>query len=292
MPEEVAEEIDGGLPRAGRAAGRGAVLRHHRGRRRRLVRRPAGLVPQRRGRDEVLAAVRGCWASLHTERAVAYRRRHGSPRTRLALAVVVQRLVDADAAGVLFTADPVTGDDSVIVINAGWGLGEAVVGGQVTPDTSPWTAIAGGQPGGQPKIGDDGAHGRWHGDVPVPEDRRSRASLTRRQAEQLAALGVRIEALDARRWTSSGAGTATTSASCRPGRSPRGADVASPWNDSRARRLPVDQHQRRRGDPGRDDPGHLVDGAGVPVRRDGHGVDPALPAARGGSAAGSTSTSA
>ena len=49
--------------------------------------------------------------------------------------MVVQRLVAADASGVMFTADPVTGDDSAMVINSGWGLGEAVVGGLVTPDT-------------------------------------------------------------------------------------------------------------------------------------------------------------
>ena len=79
------------------------------------------------GPIEVLAAVERCWASLHTDRAVAYRARRSGDQP--GLAVVVQRMVDADAAGVLFTADPVTGDDSVIAINAAWGLGEAVVGG-------------------------------------------------------------------------------------------------------------------------------------------------------------------
>jgi len=68
------------------------------------------------GTEEVLGAVEQCWASLHTERAVAYRA--GQHAEEPSLAVVVQRMVDADAAGVLFTADPVTGDDSVITINA------------------------------------------------------------------------------------------------------------------------------------------------------------------------------
>ncbi len=113
------------------------------------------------GDEELLDAVCRCWASLGNERAVAYRRRHGIASDGLALAVVVQRLVDADAAGILFTADPVTGDPSWIEINAGWGLGEAVVGGQVTPDafTVDRKLAPGGPPGGQPQDGDDGAHG-------------------------------------------------------------------------------------------------------------------------------------
>jgi phosphoenolpyruvate synthase/pyruvate phosphate dikinase len=87
------------------------------------------------GDDQLLEAVRRCWASLWTDRAIVYRARHGIPPDRVSLAVVVQEVIDADASGIVFTADPVTGDDSVIEINAAWGLGEAVVGGQVTPDT-------------------------------------------------------------------------------------------------------------------------------------------------------------
>lgn len=85
--------------------------------------------------DALLDAVRRCWASLWNPRAIAYRDQHGVPHDDVALAVVVQELVDADAAGVLFTANPVTGARGETVINASWGLGEAVVGGQVTPDT-------------------------------------------------------------------------------------------------------------------------------------------------------------
>jgi rifampicin phosphotransferase len=87
------------------------------------------------GDDQLLQAVRRCWASLWTARAIGYRARHHIPTDKISLAVVVQELVDADASGILFTADPVTGDDTMIEINASWGLGEAVVGGQVTPDT-------------------------------------------------------------------------------------------------------------------------------------------------------------
>src|SRR5687767_6905938 len=86
------------------------------------------------GIDQLLEAVRQCWASLWTARAIAYRRQHQIQSDKNSLAIVVQELIDADASGIVFTADPVTGDDSVIEINAAWGLGEAVVGGQVTPD--------------------------------------------------------------------------------------------------------------------------------------------------------------
>jgi len=87
------------------------------------------------GNDQLLDAVRRCWASLWTARAITYRRRHHIPADEVSLAVVVQLIVAADASGIVFTADPVTGDDTLIEINAAWGLGEAVVGGQVTPDT-------------------------------------------------------------------------------------------------------------------------------------------------------------
>src|SRR6187455_1883944 len=86
------------------------------------------------GDDQLLAAVRRCWASLWTARAITYRARYGIHQDKISLAVVVQELIDADASGIVFTADPVTGDDFMIEINASWGLGEAIVGGQVSPD--------------------------------------------------------------------------------------------------------------------------------------------------------------
>jgi rifampicin phosphotransferase len=88
-----------------------------------------------RGEAAVLAAVRNCWASLWTGRAIAYRLRQGILPDGVALAVVVQKLIPAKAAGILFTANPLTSSRSETVINAAWGLGEAVVGGLVTPDT-------------------------------------------------------------------------------------------------------------------------------------------------------------
>ncbi len=87
------------------------------------------------GEDALLDAVKNCWASLWTARAIAYRMRQDIDPATVSLAVVVQQLVPADASGILFTANPLDGDREQIVINATWGLGEAIVGGQVTPDT-------------------------------------------------------------------------------------------------------------------------------------------------------------
>ncbi|GAA1998108.1 PEP/pyruvate-binding domain-containing protein [Microbacterium pumilum] len=86
------------------------------------------------GIDAVLDAVHRCWASLWTDRAVAYRAAQGIDGAGVALAVVVQRMVDAEAAGVLFTADPVTGRRRQAVLDAAHGLGDAVVSGSVDPD--------------------------------------------------------------------------------------------------------------------------------------------------------------
>ncbi|WP_370873112.1 PEP/pyruvate-binding domain-containing protein [Arthrobacter bambusae] len=86
------------------------------------------------GADAVLQAVRKCWASLWTDRAVSYRASNGIDHRTVTLAVVVQRMVEAEAAGVLFTANPVTGRRREAVIDANPGLGEAVVSGAVNPD--------------------------------------------------------------------------------------------------------------------------------------------------------------
>ncbi|MFD7027864.1 rifamycin-inactivating phosphotransferase [Streptomyces sp. NPDC059917] len=86
------------------------------------------------GPEEVLRHVSRCWASLYTDRAVAYRRRAGIDHRTVRMAVVVQRMVLPDAAGILFTADPVTGDRKVATVDAGFGLGEALVSGLVNPD--------------------------------------------------------------------------------------------------------------------------------------------------------------
>lgn len=85
-----------------------------------------------RGAEGVRQAVRDCWASLDKPEAVAYRARLGGGR--VAMGVAVQQMVDASISGVMFTCNPVTGDPSTVAVNASWGLGLAVVGGEVTPD--------------------------------------------------------------------------------------------------------------------------------------------------------------
>ena len=85
-------------------------------------------------REQTLQRVRSCWASLYSVESVTYRRKKGLPEEGVAMAVVVQRMVNARTAGVMFTRSPVTGDRSVITIEGAWGLGSAVVGGEVTPD--------------------------------------------------------------------------------------------------------------------------------------------------------------
>jgi pyruvate,water dikinase len=86
------------------------------------------------GTDGVCAAVRDCWASLYSAPAITYRAKMGDPADAPAMGVTIQSMVDAAVSGVLFTCNPVSGDPSMVAVNASWGLGLAVVGGEVTPD--------------------------------------------------------------------------------------------------------------------------------------------------------------
>jgi rifampicin phosphotransferase len=86
------------------------------------------------GEQALMDAVRACWASLWSERAILYRARQKVDQTTVKLAVIVQRMVPADVAGVMFTANPVSGERNELIIDANPGLGEAVVSGMVTPD--------------------------------------------------------------------------------------------------------------------------------------------------------------
>lgn len=87
------------------------------------------------GADEVYAAIERCWQSAFSERAFAYRRQQGISTQRLQLAVLVQMLVPADVAAVIFSANPLNQRRHEVVVTASWGLGESIVGGTVTPDT-------------------------------------------------------------------------------------------------------------------------------------------------------------
>jgi rifampicin phosphotransferase len=111
--------------------------------------------------EDVPAAVRRCWASLGSARAVAYRARRGLADADLAMAVVVQALVPADASAVVFTRHPVTNRDDEIVITSAPGLGDAMVSGTITPDTlivdkatGEVEEFAAGEHSGGPALGD------------------------------------------------------------------------------------------------------------------------------------------
>ena len=80
------------------------------------------------GAEAVVAAVRNCWASLWNPQAIAYRHQNGLDQNTVAMAVVVQLMIPSEVAGILFTANPATGQRNEMVINASFGLGEAVVG--------------------------------------------------------------------------------------------------------------------------------------------------------------------
>lgn len=149
------------------------------------------------GPDAVLEAVKKCWASLWTARAINYRSRQGILTSQVAMAVVVQLMVPAEAAGVLFTANPVTGNRNQAVISAAWGLGEAIVGGRVTADSLLVEKESGMVM--DRKTADkrtmtvrvDGGTA----EQPVPETKRALPVLDDAAASELTRLGVRIERL-------------------------------------------------------------------------------------------------
>jgi pyruvate,water dikinase len=88
-----------------------------------------------RGTEQLLDHVRSCWASLWNAEAISYREQQGFPHHSVNLCVVVQSMIESEISGVLFTANPITGNSEEAVINASWGLGEAIVSGVVSPDT-------------------------------------------------------------------------------------------------------------------------------------------------------------
>lgn len=145
----------------------------------------------------LLEAVKKCWSSLWTTRAISYRLRQDIPPQSIALAVVVQQLVPAEAAGILFTANPLDGSRDQMVINASWGLGEAVVGGLVTPDT-----IIVDKPSGKllsyevaSKLVQTVQKNGGTQEIPVPETQRLISVLGNSQVLELTKLGQKIENL-------------------------------------------------------------------------------------------------
>jgi rifampicin phosphotransferase len=145
------------------------------------------------GEDAVCDAVARCWASLDTERAVAYRRRQGVSEAGLAMAVVVQRMVHAEVAGVLFTRDPLDAEGRRMLVEAAWGLGEGVVSGRVAPDRYHLDRATGQVL--ERHVGMKAVEVTAEGEREVPAERQHLPCLDDARLAELAELGRRVEAL-------------------------------------------------------------------------------------------------
>ncbi|HVM56909.1 MAG TPA: PEP/pyruvate-binding domain-containing protein [Gaiellaceae bacterium] len=150
-----------------------------------------------RGADHVCDAVRDCWVSLYSPPAMTYRARLGAGAGEPAMGVAVQLMVDAEVSGVMFTCNPVSGDPSMVAVNASWGLGLAVVGGEVTPDDYLVSKVT-------KEVVREHVHakeveyvpdaaGRGAVRVDVPEERRAVACLDSPALEALVDLAGRVE---------------------------------------------------------------------------------------------------
>ncbi|MET7288691.1 rifamycin-inactivating phosphotransferase [Streptomyces sp. NPDC005573] len=147
------------------------------------------------GPAAVLEHISRCWASLFTERAVIYRLRNGIDHRTVRMAVVVQRMVFPDASGILFTADPVTGNRKVATVDAGFGLGEALVSGLVNPDVfKVRDGVVVVRTIAAKERAVEALPGGGTREVAVDPGRREQPSLTDAQAVRLVELGRRIEA--------------------------------------------------------------------------------------------------
>jgi pyruvate, water dikinase len=148
-----------------------------------------------RGAEQVANAVRDCWVSLFGAPAIAYRAHVGQEEP--AMGVAVQQMVDAEVSGVLFTCNPVSGDPSMVAVNASWGLGLAVVGGEVTPDDFLVSKVTGEVVRERVHVKDveyvADVAGRGAVRVDVPEERRAVACLDRAALEALVEVGRRVE---------------------------------------------------------------------------------------------------
>ncbi len=150
-----------------------------------------------RGERALIDQVRRCWASLYNAEAVAYRRRMRIGEQGLAMAVVIQRMVEPRCAGVMFTCSPTTGDRSVVSVEACWGLGSALVSGDVTPDRFVVSKVTGEIVSRMvvPKLRlhrrDPGGCGVTAADVPGPL--REQACLSDAEIAALARVGRRVE---------------------------------------------------------------------------------------------------
>lgn len=148
-----------------------------------------------KGLEDTQDRVRDCWGSLYSVESISYRRKRGFKEADVAMAVVVQAMVDARTAGVMFTRSPITGDRSVMTIEGAWGLGSAVVGGEVTPDR--WVV---GKITGEISVRELSAKLIRHAPgtsgiqtVDVAEELQRAACLSDEEIQSLRAIGRRVE---------------------------------------------------------------------------------------------------
>ena len=147
------------------------------------------------GRDELLQAIKDCWASLWNYRALSYRVKQGISNVGLAHGVVVQEMINAEKSGILFTANPVNGRRDQMLLNSSWGLGEAIVGGEVTPDQ--WILDKRAGIVVEEKINNKEVmtirKDKGIEFVAVPEVKRKEITLDRKEVDCLLDLGNRVE---------------------------------------------------------------------------------------------------
>ena len=149
------------------------------------------------GNDDVIKFIKECWASLYYDRAIFYRREKKFDERSISIAVVVQTMVSAQKAGVMFTSNPITNDYDTVVLEAAWGLGEAIVSGIVTPDNL-WINKHTGEVTTEyiseketmvVRLNERGGTK----EVPVPEELREAPVLTEGERSQLVSLANKIE---------------------------------------------------------------------------------------------------
>jgi len=146
---------------------------------------------------DCIEAVKKCWASLWTQRAYEYREKNGFDHLKIGMSVIIQRLIPADVSGVIFTVDPVSGGRGSIVIEACYGLGEALVSGKVTPDRfmvvrnklKLWSRTI-----SEKKVEHILAGDGTVTETILSEERSSGPTLTKRQIRRLAKLALKVEA--------------------------------------------------------------------------------------------------
>lgn len=147
-----------------------------------------------KGQEELLQHVRNCWASLFTDRAIVYRAKNGFSHSEVYLSIVVQQMVIPDTSGIMFTADPVNGNRTVVSIDASFGLGEALVSGQVSADlykVQDNTIVS--KKISKKKIAIYSLPEGGTITKEIPLEQQEQQALTDKQITELAALGKKIE---------------------------------------------------------------------------------------------------